>query len=235
MISLSQGGRGGNTPSATPSLESSKELEHSARLYDIPPLEDDGKNYVCWKFRTETLLKLWDLWGIVNGDVPKPDPSSASDNDERAAAAAEWSHKDLEARAQITLTLKDDPLRSVLDATTAKECWDKLSAWYMAKWEPQIYSLLRRVIKREFSDGEPLEPQIDDLLWAARMMESIGQKIDDNLIVLSILCALPSSLSTLRGTIVSNADKFKLSSEQLRSQLVRYEQHRSGAGAKKGR
>src|SRR6266702_1203419 len=62
----------------------------------------------------------------------KPDPTTD------ATTHAEWAHKDQKAFAQITLTLKDKPFNSVLFATTAKECWDKLSERYEGKGEQKI-------------------------------------------------------------------------------------------------
>jgi hypothetical protein len=226
---MTEASAGGNTPSAgaaTPSLASFK--EHPG-VYDIAPLEHDGNNYVYWKLRTETVLKLSDLWGIVNGDIPMPDPSAPSDE------RAEWSHKDLQARAQITLTVKDEPLHSILDATTAKECWDKLAAWYKAKWEPQHIGLMSKVVRCKLSDSEPLGPQLDAQLRAARIMASIGQAIDDKMLALFILTALPPSLYIIRDVIISAADQSGIiSSEDVISQLILDEDLRvcaSGVGA----
>ena len=84
------------------------------RMFDIPFLDDDGSNFAFWKFRVHMVLELCDLWDFVNSTSTKPDPSAD------AATHAEWTYKDHEARAQITLTLKDEPLNSVLFTSTAK-------------------------------------------------------------------------------------------------------------------
>jgi hypothetical protein len=217
---MTKASAGGNTPSAGAATSSLAIFKDHPRLHDILPLEDDGNNYVCWKVRTETVLKLWDIWGIVNGNIPMPDSSAPPDE------RAEWSSKDLQARAQVILTLKDEPLHSVLDATTAKECWDKLSAWYKSKWEPQFFSLFDKVTRSKFSDSEPLGPQIDALLRAAYIMASIGQALDDKLLAFSILSALPSSLSTIRATILSTTELSEFSSERVRIQVILDEQYR---------
>ena len=102
-------------PSASPTYE---EIGH---LPDIPPLEDDGNNLTFWKFRVEMALSLQDLWGVVDGMDEMPDATADPKR------FAEWKSRDLKARAQITLALKDGPLTSVLDATTARECWKRVS------------------------------------------------------------------------------------------------------------
>jgi hypothetical protein len=88
----------GNAPPAEATIP---RLADDSRLYNFPHLEDDGNNFAVWKLRTEAVLELGDLWGIVNGDISKPDPSAPPNERD------EWSCKDREARAQITLTLKD--------------------------------------------------------------------------------------------------------------------------------
>jgi hypothetical protein len=66
------------------------------------------------------VLELWDLWPLVDGTSPKPVPRVNPD------ATAASPDRDRDARAHITLTLKDEPLNSVLDASTAKDAWNKL-------------------------------------------------------------------------------------------------------------
>jgi len=39
----------------------------------------------------------------------------------------------MEAQAQLTLTLKDEPLSGVLHATSAADIWDKLNCRYEGK------------------------------------------------------------------------------------------------------
>jgi gag-polypeptide of LTR copia-type/Domain of unknown function (DUF4219) len=141
--------QGGNAPSAgavTSSASTSKGTKH---YYDIENLEEDGTNFVFWKYRVQIVLEIQDLWPIVDGTYPKPaDPT----------ATAKWSCKDREARAQITLTLKNEPLNSVLVATSAKDCWEKLLARYEGKGEQRIIHLIDKVFRSTLSNTEPLEP-----------------------------------------------------------------------------
>ena len=76
----------------------------SSRLYDVPSLENDGTNFQMWKFRVQMVLGVWGLWNIVSGDEAQPDETT------HPIESKEWLSKDQEAHAQITLTLKDEPL-----------------------------------------------------------------------------------------------------------------------------
>jgi hypothetical protein len=66
--------------------------------------------------RVEMVLSLRDLWGVADGTDEMPDATTDP------KGFAEWKSRDLKARAQISLALKDEPLKYVLDATTAREC-----------------------------------------------------------------------------------------------------------------
>ena len=96
-----------------------KSSQPSNRLYDIPALEDDGSNFQSWKFRARTVLTMRNLMPHVEGKAVDPGPGNKFEHEEFLRA-------NQEALAQITLTLKDEPLNGVLYCETTKEAWDKL-------------------------------------------------------------------------------------------------------------
>ena len=89
-------------------------------LYDIPSLENDAANFQTWKFQIETILDIRGLLPIIDGTLKCPMESQSEDY-------ALWKRLDKEAKAQICLTLKDEPLNGVLHIATSKEAWDKLN------------------------------------------------------------------------------------------------------------
>jgi hypothetical protein len=196
-------------------------------MFDIPFLDDNGSNFAFWQFRVRMVLELRDLWVLVDGSKAKPDEKAD------ATGYADWISKDREARAQITLTLKDEPLNSVLFATTAKECWDKLSERYEGKGEQKIVYLIDEVFRSTLSESEPLEPQINALIRAANTISNLGLTLDDKLLAFALISSLPSSFSTLK-TILSTTKPTDLTVEYIKSQVILDEQRRvreSGAGA----
>ena len=77
-------------------------------LPDVPPLEDDGNNFVLWKLRVEMVLSLQGLWGVIDGPGrtkrwTRPPIRKGLPNGKKS--------RDLKVRAQIILTLKDEPLK----------------------------------------------------------------------------------------------------------------------------
>ena len=190
--------QGENAPSArAPILFAG--FEEDPDLCDCPRaprLEDDGNNYLDWEHHNRSLFKIRGLWRIVNGDIPIPDPSAPPNE------RAEWSYKDQQATAQIKFTIKNEPLKAIIDTKTSKECWDKLSAWYQRMGQPRLLGLFKQVISSSFSDAEPLRPQINALVQATLIMDSLGMGTDDKFLAFAILSALPSSLSYIRTNIL---------------------------------
>ncbi len=195
-------------------------------MYDIPFHDDDGSNFTFWRFRVQTVLKLWELWGLVDGSETKPNRNADP------TAYAKWTYKDQEASTQITLTLKDEPLNSVLYANTTKECWDNLSEHYEGKGEQKIVYLINEVFRSTLSKSEPLEPQINALICTANTISNLGLTLDDKLLAFTLISSLPSSFSTLK-TILSTTKSTNLTSEYVKAQVILDEQHRvreSGVG-----
>ena len=53
----------------------------------------------------------------------------------------DWKLRDEEVTAQIEFTIKDDPLQTVMDATSAKDAWDRLCDRYEGKGKKRLVHL----------------------------------------------------------------------------------------------
>ena len=160
----------------------------SSRLYDIPSLLNDGSNYPTWKFRT--VLEVRNLWALVDGTSSRP---TATESAPKTAEIASWSTRDREARAQITLTLSDEPLNGVMYAETAKEAWDKLRDRYEGKGKQSIAYLIGELFRNTLDDASPLGPQLNAMLQRGHTITSLGQTLDDSLIAIAMVISLPPS------------------------------------------
>ena len=119
----------------------------SNRLLHIPSLEDDGSNFQTWKFCIRTVLELRGLIGHINGTAKDPGVTGTD-----TTAHDKFIGNNREARAQIALTLKDEPLNGVLYATMAKETRDKLKTQYEGTGKQTIVLLLTELFRRTLSD-----------------------------------------------------------------------------------
>jgi len=69
----------------------------------------------------------------VDGTTKCPILIQIADKSTNQLDIDDWNHHDMEAQAQLILTLKDGPLSSVLHATSAANIWDKLNHCHKEK------------------------------------------------------------------------------------------------------
>lgn len=195
-------------PTSTPTTASSvKTKQASSRLYDIPSLEDDGSNFHTWKVRICMILDVRDLWDVVGGNT-----TTAPDSSNDPIGHADWMIKDKEARAQIILTLKDEPLTGVLHAPTAAEIWTKLCQRYEGHGKQTIAYLIGELFRGTLSADSPMHNQLNAMWQKARILKSLGQPLDDSLIAIAMVISLPPSYATLRTILMSSNDKLSIDS-----------------------
>ena len=72
----------------------------------------DNSNYHFWKIRIQHVLALKDLKSFLEHDPPS-----------NSAQITAWTKKDKKAQAVIGLSLSNDLLKNVRDATSAKDMW----------------------------------------------------------------------------------------------------------------
>ena len=207
-------------PPASTSIASVKPPQASSRLYDVPSLDDEGKNFTMWKYRVEMVLRVRKLWKVVTGEEPRPDANSP--------ALADWLERDQEAKAQVTLTLSNEPLSGVLHATSAKDVWDMLLKRYEGSGKQTIAYLISELFRATLSDDTDLEPQLNAMRQKATTLRTLGQPLDDALIAIAIVISLPESYSVLRTILMSTDDK--LTTDKIIAQILTEERARHESG-----
>jgi len=119
----------------------------------------------------------------------------------------EWLSKDREAHAQITLTLKDEPLSGVLYTMTSAEAWRKLSERYEGKGKQSITYLISELFCSTLSDDESMETQLNSMRQKANVLKTLSQPLEDSLIAIAMVISLPPSYSTLQTILMAADDK----------------------------
>ena len=105
----------------------------------------------------------------------------------------DWVLHDEEALAQIEFMIKDDPLQTILDASGSKAAWDLLCDRYEGKGKKHLVQLIDKVFHTAFSDSEPLESQINNLLADIRKINELKKNtFNDEIMAIAIINALPA-------------------------------------------
>jgi len=146
--------------------------------FDVPLLEDDGKNYDTWYVALQLAFKNWDIWPVVNGTELRPDQTTDS------AGYSEWGFKDRKARLMMIAALKKVGQKCIYRATSAKEYWDWITTRYSgtSSGNERTITLLQQFFKASFMDTEPLQPQIDKVVYMAQQLKTLGFPIIDHLL-----------------------------------------------------
>jgi len=139
------------------------QISGSNQLYDIPYLENNGTNFQTWKYQICTVLRLQGLMKIVDGTTKRLTLIQSANKSTNQLDIDDWDHHDMEAQAQLTLILKDEPLSGVLHATSAADIWNKLNCYYEGKGQNTIAYLIKEIFHASFSDEIPMEPQLNDV------------------------------------------------------------------------
>ena len=211
----------------------SKAISASNRLYDIPSLENDGSKFQTWMYHIMTVLDICRLVGLINGTEVMP-TLPAGIKPEDAAAIQEkindWKHRDKEALAQITLTLKDEPLSGVIHAVSAADVWDKLLRRYEGKGKQTVALLTGEIFRGTFTDESPLEPQLNTVRHKAYILKTLNHELSDALIAIALIISLPESYSTL-CTILMATPEDKLTTDYVVTQVLTEERSRQNPSA----
>ena len=202
--SASVAGKSSKTAPSTLSAASNKVTSGSSHLYDIPSLDNDGTNFHMWKFWVQTVLGVRHLWSVISGEDLKPDKATQPDEHE------EWLAKDKEAHAQLTLTLKDEPLSRVLYSMMSAEVWKKLSEQYEGQGKQSIVYLISELFWSTLSDDTSMETQLYSMWQKANILKTIGQPLNDSLVAIAMVISLPMSYSTLCTILMAVDDKLTM-------------------------
>ena len=208
------------TRNAPPTGNASAPKPFVPAKFELPMLDDDSDNYEVWSTTLTLALGNRGLWSIVNGTEPALDLMTD------AAAHEEWLTKDQEAKLMILLALKKVGQKCVFRAKTSKDYWDRLSTCYSGGGDDRrTVSLLEQVLGVSLKDSEPLQQQLDNIVFAAQQLEAAGLPIGDKVLAYHLALHLPNSYATLR-TILTSSDATKISSKWVVDQVITEEHHR---------
>ena len=119
----------------------------------------------------------------------------------------------------IATTMQKGALDLILQKTSAKDCWDKLTAHYQGKGGRHVAFLMESFFQMPLTDAEPMEAQLNKLIEANRNLMAIGCGVNDKTLTYIIIMAILNSLSTLKS-ILFNKDDTSITSDAVIEQIL---------------
>jgi gag-polypeptide of LTR copia-type len=189
----------------------------SISRFHIPPLEQDGSNFTVWRFHIRTALMVAEIDEVL----VIPCPNQILD----PAGFITWKRMDRHAWGTIIFSLTGAPARTIMFATSAKDCLDKLAIAYEGKGASKLSTLMGKIFSTPMTDTEPLGPQIDAIIEAAHGVAEKGSPLGDAHIAYAIMMALPSSLETLK-TVLDSLSPADQNPESVKARILSDERRR---------
>lgn len=178
-------------------------------------------NFHIWKQKINLVLMYRDVDHVVKTqDVPE----------QGSEEFHKWNQCDRTARAIIGLSLSDQLLEHVRDATTAKEMYDSIVNVF------QRHTLLNKLrARREFytasmKAGERVLVYINRVCNLSSTLKSMGVDVDDKELAMTVLNGLPSTYDYIITALDAVGDDSKFTFDLVKSRLLQEEQRNDMRG-----
>ncbi|CAO2841500.1 unnamed protein product [Amaranthus hypochondriacus] len=175
----------------------------------------DSTNYAVWKSKMEDILYVKDLYEpILNESMPTGQNES------------KWKILNRKTVGTIRRFVDVSVLQHISNDTNAYELWMKLEAMYERKNALSKASLMRKLVKLEFHDGNSMVVHLNDFQGLINKLSAVKMSLNDELQALLLLSSLPESWDTLFESLSNSAPDGKLTMESVKASLLSEETRR---------
>ena len=180
----------------------------------------NGTNWTTWKFQMKHLLLARDLWGVVDGSEPVPDPATD------AIGYGKYQQKLQKALANIVLGISTSQLYLVTSCETPKDAWSALRDHFERDSLANKIMLKKQYFRMEMKEGTSVEDHLKKMKELTDKLAAVGSPISEEDQVVTLLGSLPSSYSALVTALEARSDDISLAYVQ--QALVHEELKRDG-------
>lgn len=149
----------------------------------------DGSNYLQWKFQISLVMKMNDIFTVVDGTLKKP----SKDTDA-------WDKKDISGQTLIASTVNSSQLALIMNCHTANEMWTKLEEVHSNKGEFAKQLLLARYYSYAASPGQSAVSVLLEIEQLIASLRELGESISDSNAVARVVSALPNDLKPFKSS-----------------------------------
>eukprot|EP01018_Ginkgo_biloba_P022452 Gb_27180 [translate_table: standard] len=136
----------------------------------------EGSNYSTWEIRMKDIFTLKKLWKVVSGVISKPGASSPPTPAE-LRAQEQFEDVDQEVVTMICMSVNDDCLSHVKDATTSKQACDNLKVIYDTGNESQVLYLRNELYGMKMSEGDLVTSHIAQIKNLKEQLTIVGEVV----------------------------------------------------------
>ncbi|KAD4585095.1 hypothetical protein E3N88_22696 [Mikania micrantha] len=173
-----------------------------------------GEGYDFWSIRMKTILRLRDLWDLVESGI------NVGDTDQARLKATQ--KKDAHAMAIIQQAVHDQLFSRIAAANSAKETWEILKMEYQG--DDQVKAIKLQGLMRDFEnlcmmDDETVGDYFSRVMTIVSQRRSYGEPVTDQAIVEKILRSLTPRFDYIVPSIEVSNDLTRLTPIRLMGSL----------------
>ncbi len=190
---------------------------------------DEG-NYERWKLQISLVMRTAELWGLVDGSIPRP-----TDPTQQPA----WDRRDLKAQTIIVTSVGERQSAHIYDCETAKDMFTRLKEANSDHSAVNKNHLYQAFYKYMMKPTQSVVEGFMELQKLAKALSDMGNKQDESAVVTRIITALPPNYESFRRAWDSVPDDkqtmsallARLRKEELEEQLKAQEEPPANAAA----
>jgi hypothetical protein len=129
----------------------------------------DGKNYVNWKFKLQTLMEGYNVWSIACGDEAKPVAPAASVQD--------WERRETKMKVLLRMSVKDNIIPHIRECKTSHETWETLKGLYETTNTNRVLFLKSKLLSIKMGENENISNFLSRIKDLKDKLGDIGEKI----------------------------------------------------------
>jgi len=167
-------------------------MDTSTRNFCIVPLND--KNYPTWKVQIKMQLMKEELFDIVSGTETAPDSTDGVN-------FRKFSVRRDKALAYIVLSIDTKLLYLIGDPVHPTEVWNKLENTFQKKTWANKLKLKRQLYNLKLKEGDKVQDHLKAFSELFGELAVIGNALEDEDKVITLLASLPASFSPLVTTL----------------------------------
>lgn len=180
-------------------------------------------NWCLWKFQIQIYLKSSDVWDIVIGKNKLAEPPAADANqtlkDQYEKEKTKWTKADGIAQKIIVTTITEQCMMHIINFTTSKDMWDKLTGIYEQKSQSVVHILQQEWYSLTKDPSHDMASHISKIEDLAHRLKSLGEDMKDADVMTKILLTLPANydyfISSWESVIKEDQTKTNLTSRLL--------------------
>ena len=180
----------------------------------------NSHNYSDWKIKIEDLLIVKDLYEpIEKNDMPI------------GVIESEWKILNRKAMAIIRQCVDLNILQHVASDTNAYELWHKLSVLYERKNALNKTSLMRKIVRLKYTDGESIVVHIRTFMGLVNQLASTKFPLDDAMHATILRCTLPDNWDYLIVSLSTSCEEDNVSLQVVKTSILNEETRRKDKSA----